>query len=140
MRIQDNPGLVFLAIVFIAALIIAPGGALAVCDDELDAPDCSCFDDTGAWNPGGMFIQDVASLTVGTRESCVEDGGKPYYQMVLGCNTEAEAMLVSWLMANFWAASFDEREWWCSETIAYWHREDGTPYKGGYSTGWHLDW
>lgn len=141
MKTQYNPGLIFWAVVFGAAVIISPTAGLAVCDDEPDGPDCPCFDDTGAWNPGGVFIQDVASLTVGTRESCVEDGGKPYYQMVLGCNSETEAMLASWLIANFYfSGSFDEREWWCSETIAYWHREDGTPYKGGYSTGWHLDW
>jgi hypothetical protein len=29
---------------------------------------------------------------------------------------------------------------WCSETIAYWHREAGIPYSKGYRNSWHPSW
>ena len=141
MNIRNNSIITLLNVIFMVALIIAPTDAFAACDYEPDAPDCACFDDTGAWDPAGAFIQDVATATVGTQEDCVDDGGKPYYQMVLGCNSEDAAILMSFLLAwQGWDWGFDERQAWCSETISYWHREDGIPYAGGYSTGWHTDW
>ena len=138
MNIRNNSIITFLNVMVVVALIITPTDTFAVCDYEPDAPDCACFNDTGAWDPAGAFIQDVATATVGTQESCIDDGGKPYYQMVIGCNSEDTAILVSFLINSGWG--FDGREWWCSETISYWHREEGIPYAGGYSTGWHTDW
>jgi len=139
MRVQINLMLVSSIVMLALVLLIAPTDAFAVCDHEPDGPDCPCFDHTGAWSPAGAFIQDIAIATVGTRESCVEDGGKPYYQMVLGCNSELCALFVSWALSTF-GPIYDGREWWCSETISYWHREAGIPYPGGYATSWHTDW
>ena len=60
-----------------------PNPALAACD-VCDAPDCVCFDDTGAWDAGGSpftgdYIQEVALDTVGTQESCnCSEPNKPW--------------------------------------------------------------
>ena len=60
--------------------------SIACCNS--DSPSCiDCFVDGGDWNPSGTWIQDVALATLGTEESCVADGGKPYYQMRLGIHT-----------------------------------------------------
>ncbi len=129
-----------LFISFLLGWIFVPSLATAQCSFQPDGPDCPCFDDTGAWAPTGAFIQDIALATVGTKVSCsVADGGKPYYQMVLGCNSELCAHFVSWVLSNF-KNDFHQREAWCSETISYWHREAGIPYSGGYRCSWHLDW
>ena len=129
----------------------------AACSTEPDAPDCSCFDDTGAWAPTGAYIQDIALDTLGTEESCPCPGtfgcnweiaadeaftnaGKPYYQMVLGANSETTALIMAWAL-SYCGPIFHHREAWCSETISYWHREAGIPYSDGYKTcGWHCDW
>ena len=63
-----------------ASLRIENEGA-ACC--EGDSPSCDCFLDGGAWDPAGAWIQQVALATLGTRESCVANGGKAYYQMQL---------------------------------------------------------
>ncbi|MHC4309087.1 MAG: hypothetical protein ACYSSN_04005 [Planctomycetota bacterium] len=142
MRVQNNTIPTLMSIMFLATLIIAPTEAFAGCYQP-DAPDCPCFDDAGAWNPGGGSIQNVAIQTVDTNESCrVNNGGKPYYQMVLGRNSEADAIAASILLslpfANWF---FEEREAWCSEAISYWHREAHIPYWKGYRhCGWHCDW
>ncbi len=141
-NVQNNSIIMFFSVVFVVVLVIAPIDVFALCV-EPDAPDCPCFINIGVWNPPSVaFIQDVAIPTVGTEESCVADGGKPYYQMVLGCNTEIAASLTAFVLALPWPWSpgLDEREAWCSETISYWHREVGIPYAGGYSTGWHINW
>ncbi len=52
-----NPSTTILSIVMsllIPAIITA--GALGVCDNEPDAPDCPCFNNTGAWDPSASFI------------------------------------------------------------------------------------
>ena len=140
MRFRNNSTLGLFIISFVLALLIAPTGALAVCNDQPDGPDCPCFDNTGAWNPTGAFIQDVAIQTVGAQTSCVADGGKPYYQMVLGATSEPLALFMSWVL-SYCGPILDEREWWCSESISFWHRETPVPYSGGYRTcGWHCDW
>lgn len=129
--------------------------AFAACDTEPDAPDCPCFDDTGAWNPSGAYIQDVALDTLGTKESCPCPGttgcnwevsptdeftnaGKPYYQMVLGANSESFAMTLAWIEHTL--GFLPGRQAWCSETISYWHREAGVPYSNGYENFWHSTW
>jgi hypothetical protein len=156
MRVQKNIILMFLNIMFVLVLVITPTDTLAVCDNQPDGPDCPCFDDTGVWNPGGAYIQDVAIQTVGTRESCACPGtagcdwkigpddpftnaGKPYYQMVLGCNSEAVALFASWALSHLGPIYRARREW-CSEAIAYWHLEAAIPYPRGYRCGWHCDW
>jgi len=114
-----------------------------------------------------MFVQDVAVDALpqapglrGVEESCpcpgiwgcdwdtdpadpdenFENGGKPYYQMVLGANSEALALYWSELMDTVPTMGFAEREAWCSETVSYWHRESATPYLLGYYTDWHEHW
>jgi hypothetical protein len=136
--------------------------ALAVCDYEPDAPDCSCFVDTGIWDPSGGFIQDIAQQTVGTIESCrcieppddplcnwdpypadstknFADSGKPYYQMQLGNDEPFAAFSAAVLIANG-TASYPGRGAWCSETVSYWHKHAHIPYEGGYRNDRHPDW
>lgn len=78
-----------------------------------------------------------------------DDSGKPYYQMSLGMNTEAGARAVSYIRSE--GVDPDDpdhdpyyhdnpREEWCSETVSYWHREAGIPYRRGYSNDWHQNW
>lgn len=109
-----------------------------------DSPACPCFDNTGAWQPTGATIQDIAQSTVGTKESCaeVEDGGKPFYQMVLGLSSIDQAKDMACLFDAFPVLSETyKRMWWCSETISYWHKEKGIPYPSGYkNSSWLLDW
>jgi hypothetical protein len=158
MKAQNNTILILL-IVSAPVLIITQTDLFASCDQP-DAPDCPCFDDSNAWDPSGAYIQDIAIQTVGTKESCACPGtdgcdweigpeepfassGKPYYQMVLGCNSEAAALFIANLLTwpTPWTPIFEGREAWCSETISYWHREAEIPYPGGYfSSSWHCDW
>ena len=111
-----------------------------------DSPDCSCFDNTAAWNPSGTWIQDIALDTVGTIVSCVPDGGKPYYQMQLGLNSPSSATSMAFNLGTFSVMPSPsgypyQREAWCSETISYWHHEAGIPYSRGYRRNlWNLDW
>jgi hypothetical protein len=128
----------------IAVAIIVCTGVLALAPCYYsDSPDCLCFDDTAAWDPTGTWIQDIALDTVGTKESCVSDGGKPFYQMRLGLNSRSSATEMATVLE--WLSGFCpplyEREAWCSETISYWHREAGIPYSTGYrGSTWLLDW
>jgi hypothetical protein len=114
------------------------------CND--DSPQCACFIDLGAWDPSGTWIQDIALATLGTRESCVSNGGKPYYQMRLGYNDRNSAQAFAcffWAMSDLWWYSIwpFERDAWCSEAVSYWHREVAIPYSRGYGTGtWLFDW
>jgi hypothetical protein len=139
--------------VFFFPLSFTTNTALAICDQG-DAPDCACFDDTGDWDAGGLsatgIIQEVALDTLGTRESCAtnidgddleKDTGKPYYSIVLGCNSRSCALTAAYVLAYGAEGVLERRQAWCSETIAYWHREAGIPYRYGYggddgSLGW----
>ncbi|UCG49543.1 MAG: hypothetical protein JSU94_07135 [Phycisphaerales bacterium] len=132
-------------------------GLFAACDHEPDAPGCDCYVRGGAWDPSGRVIQDVANQAYGTVESCLCPGtrgcdwqidrttpfrnsGKPYYQMVLGCNSVGCARFKSFIL-SIASEAFHQREAWCSETISYWHREAGIPYRRGYRIcGWWCDW
>lgn len=145
----------------VGMMLSLPSYGWAVCDQP-DAPSCGCFNDTGGdWdaggvtNPGDIFIQDAAWDTVGVRESCncpgtvdcdwdFDDGGRPYYQMVLGKNYKGDAEYAAKLISEsegspYWNPYADRQEW-CSETISYWHRESHTPYKHGFRNESHLDW
>ena len=139
-------------------LTITPMHAFAECDYEPDAVDCPCFSDIGIWDPGGAYIQDVAIQTVDTRESCpcpgipgcnwdidpvdpqknFQNGGKPYYQMVLGCDEPFTAFSMAILLSS--GADFHGRSAWCSESVSYWHKHAYIPYPGGYRNDWHQDW
>lgn len=112
-----------------------------------DSPQCGCFDDSGAWEPAGVWIQDIALDTLGTRESCRNEGGKPYYQMRRGYNDRETAQSFACRtaeMAEVYGASLlspDLPEAWCSEAVSYWHREARIPYETGYrNSSWHFNW
>jgi len=139
-----------------------PSFAMAQCVYEPDAVDCPCFVDGGVWDPSGGYIQDIADATFGTMESCscpgtfgctwdpvdpnpdpsnpidFVDGGKPYYQMVLGCDEPFVAFSMAVLINS--GVEFPGRGAWCTETVAYWHKHAHIPYPGGYRTDWHEDW
>lgn len=155
---QENGRILFTLMGIMLTLIISVPG-FSQCTDQPDAPDCACFNNApcpvGAyclWDPGepGDSIQDIALATVSTRESCLctpvgcgvneDDAGKPYYQMVLGMNTEAGALTASYILSTVGSDAYHRREEWCSETVSYWHREAGIPYSGGYRNDWHMDW
>ena len=124
------------------AAVLCGAVAVAQCYHS-DSPDCACFNSAGVWNPTGTWIQDIALATVGTVESCVSDGGKPFYQMRLGLNSSASANIMAVILQALTTLGTNpyEREAWCSETISYWHREAGIPYSTGYrNSSWHLDW
>lgn len=111
------------------------------CWMQPDGPDCACFDNTGAWNPSSSIIQDTAIPTVGTRESCnppIDNGGKPYYQMVVGCTSIECAAGVEYMFT--FGGVYPAREEWCTETVAFWHRQTGIPYTGGYRNAWYHNW
>ncbi len=111
------------------------------CWMQPDGPDCACFDNTGAWNPVSAIIQDTAIPTVGTRESCnppIDNGGKPYYQMVLGCTSVDCASAIEFMYT--FGGVYPAREEWCTETVAFWHRQTGIPYAGGYRNAWWHSW
>lgn len=151
----------FSALLFVLVSMISQN-LYADCLYEPDAPDCYCFKNDPCtnyciWDPGepGEFIQDVAINTVGVKEACYctdpdlppyvtrcldDDSGRPYYQMVLGMNTEAGALTAAYLLFMFGSHLYDARQEWCSETISYWHREAGIPYSGGYRNDWHHNW
>jgi len=105
------------------------------CINEPDSPFRSCFVDSGNWYLQGSDLLDIAAQTVGTKESCnVPDGGKPYYQMVLGCNGWWEALMMGYIDDK------PRRQWWCSETVAYWHHKARIPYPEGYRTDYYQNW
>ncbi len=105
-----------------------------------DSPDCGCFVDTGAWDPHGPDIQGIAHDTVGTRESCLPNGGKPYYQVQLGIDSRASAQWIACL-SGLDVTDYVPRDAWCSETVSFWHRQAGIPYSRGYRNGGiFLDW
>ncbi len=119
-----------------------------------DGPGCAfCqpagFNNGGDWNPNGVWIQDVAIDTVGTAESCWDDtgdwSGKPYYQMVMGMSDRNAAIELSCMLEILSVlpgmADMYPRMAWCSETVSYWHREAGIPYRTGYrNSSWLFDW
>src|SRR5262245_60977290 len=78
-----------------------------------DGPNCPGFNDAGSWDPQGNTIQEIALDTLGTTESILEDGGKPYYQMRLGINNAPTALFVAALLAvSPDAAALLSREAW----------------------------
>ncbi len=127
------------ALLCLAALVLVAPYAWSDCCNN-DSPECACFVDGGAWDPTGMTIQDVAIATLGTQESCVNEGGKPFYQMRLGSNSTDEAQLWACFLENTPHTTVYDPDAWCSETISYWHREAGIPYSGGYQSTWDIHW
>jgi hypothetical protein len=135
-----------LFLMLLPVIISLAWGALppTCCND--DSPECGCFLDLGAWDPSGTWIQDIALATLGTQESCEDNGGKPYYQMRLGYNDRYSAQEFAcsyWSIPSMWWYTIwpFEREAWCSEAVSYWHREAGIPYSTGYGNGtWLFDW
>jgi hypothetical protein len=167
MTALDTLGQSILALAAGALIAFHAAPAAAVCDYEPDAPDCTCFDDTGAWDPGGPTLQDVALDTLGTIESCqcpiasdptcdwndwestpehprttFDDSGKPYYQMQLGNDDPFAAFSAAILLAEGLVpdGTYPLRGAWCSEAVAYWHKHAFLPYPGGFRNDRHMDW
>ena len=120
-----------LVLVFVSLVAFSATNIYAQC--FIDSPDCLCFNPNGEWNPSGDLLE-VALQTVNTFESCISDGGKPFYQMQMGINDVDLAQEYAFKLF------FAERSPWCTETVAYWHMKARSPYLGGYSTPWHLSW
>jgi hypothetical protein len=111
-----------------------------------DSPSTPGFIDGGDWNPSGPWVVDVALATLGTEASLLPDGGKPFYQMVIGCDDPDVADF-----AAMWFETIDNpfadslhptgRQAWCSEAVCYWHHKAGIPYASGFrNSGWVHDW
>jgi hypothetical protein len=160
-------GWVLALLTLLPCVVCTSPATLAECDQP-DAPDCTCFFDTGVWDAGGpsypgtLFIQDVAWDTFGMAESCrcpdaadpfcnwdpdpsstdvdFKNSGQPYYQITLGYNTRPGALFAAELMATNTVIEFHPREEWCSETVSYWHREAAVPYLLGFRNDAYLDW
>ena len=95
-----------------------------------DTPYCPGFVDGGTWDPTPQAITEVARSTVGTVESCIAEGGKPYYQMCCGVNNKDWCELFALLDKVGWI-DLPDRGYWCSEAVSYWHREASIPYEKG---------
>jgi len=162
MKIQYDPFCYWRMIWLLLLLMISvPAVAMAECDYEPDAVDCPCFSEGGVWDPSGGYIQDVADQTFGTVVSCTccdpgdpscdwdpwpldpdknfVNSGKPYYQMVLGCDEPFTAFSMAVAIAGG-MGDFEGRTAWCTETVSYWHKHAHIPYPEGYRTDWHQDW
>jgi hypothetical protein len=63
------------------------------------------------------------------------DSGKPYYQMVLGCDEPFTAFSMAVLL-NSGAGGFEGRGAWCTEAVSYWHKHAHIP-SNNYSDGYH---
>lgn len=110
------------------------------------SPSTPGFVDGGAWNPSGPWVVDVALATLGTEVSLIPDGGKPFYQMVIGCDDPDVADFMA-----LWFETIDNpfadilhptgRQAWCSEAVCYWHHKAGIPYANGFrNSTWVHDW
>lgn len=116
-----------------------------------DSPSYPAFVDSGAWAPTGPWLQDIAKATLGTEESCFDsvgaDGGKPFYQMVIGIN-DPDAADFAALCFELWGCPYVDtgntttgRMPWCSEAISYWHNRAAFPYPGGLrNSDWFMSW
>jgi hypothetical protein len=116
-----------------------------------DSPSCPGFVDSGAWNPSGAWIQDIAKATLGTQECCAaqvgDDGGKPFYQVVCGIDDPEVADFAA-LTYELWGCPYVDndntttgRMPWCSEAVCYWHHKAGMPYSQGYrNSDWFFSW
>ncbi len=132
---RSQPRFALSCVCLLSSLLLFPSRVSAVCSLYEDGPDCGCFVDGGSWDPSGDLL-DVAHQTLGTRESCRRDGGKPFWQMQLGLNS---AHLAAAAADDFFIKKF-ERSPWCSESVAYWHREARVPHPDGYYTWFHPSW
>jgi hypothetical protein len=61
------------------------------------------------------------------KTSCHVHAGQPYWQI----QRQIDAPAMAHFLANF-AIFGVSRQAWCTETVAFWHREAGVPYPGGY--------
>lgn len=141
----------------VAAATLTSTEARAACGpgDVQDRPDCACFVDTpsGSWNPApsspypntAVDLLDVAEQTAspsagptGVTESCLTSGGKAFWLMQTGVLAATSANTLSDDDPTYWTAV--DRDPWCSETVALWHREAQVPYVEGYRNSWFLTW
>ncbi|MBI2337345.1 MAG: hypothetical protein HYU97_11355 [Deltaproteobacteria bacterium] len=122
-----------ITILFSILVVLLPFNSAHAC--TIDEPDCACFTSGGSWNPSGSgTLLDVADETLGTVESCGSNSGKPFWQMVVGINSAATATNSAGTYSGWTRGN------WCSEAVAYWHREAGLPYSNGYQNSWYTSW
>lgn len=113
-------------------LLMASSAAVADC--WKDSPGCPCYvDPNGVWDPSGDLLF-VAIKTRDTVECCVDNGGKPFYQMQMGISHLGQAYQFAPLLSVL------KRKPWCTEAVAYWHLRAQIPYSEGYTTWWHPSW
>jgi hypothetical protein len=124
------------AFAILAALSQSPARATCV---QNDLPDCTCDFLAGEW-PLSAVVGDViatAMPTVGTTSSCLKHGGQPYWQVQLQVDDPVVAHLLAHLVGWLGGSGLPGRQAWCTETVAFWHREARVPYSRGYETFWH---
>lgn len=122
----------FLLVMLVSVMASASWSGSVMSGCWTDTPGCPCFIDGGAWDPPVQALTEVARSTLGTEESCVSEGGKPYYQMCIGLNKKDHCEIMALLGRVGWV-SLPDRGYWCSEAVSYWHREAAVPYEKGYA-------
>ncbi|MBI5838111.1 MAG: hypothetical protein HZB25_12810 [Candidatus Eisenbacteria bacterium] len=97
-----------------------------------DLPACACFVGGGAWPlpaVAGNLIS-TARKSVNAQTSCLKQRGQPYWQIQLQLDDPNLAHFLA-----HWAPGIPNSfraQAWCTETVAFWHREAQVPYPGGY--------
>lgn len=104
-----------------------------------DLSSCACYLGVGPWPIGAAAVGDLlaaADLTVGTRTSCFQHGGQPYWQIQRQVTLPAGAEAIAHLDPNFEVDNPPNA--WCTETIAFWAERAGIPYPWGFYSSHHL--
>lgn len=111
-----------------------------------DTPDCACYTGSGDWPLAAVGGDVVATAKKNryARTSCWKHGGQPYWQIQRQIDSPVMAHFAAHLAGVFGGLVDLHREAWCTETVAFWHREAGVPYADGYGHGglfffWHPD-
>ncbi len=107
-------------------------------------PACGCYVAGGAW----PLPEDVGDLISTARKSlpaqtsCLQHRGLPYWQIQLQMDDPVWAHFVADLTSSpFFPPPITDSfkaQAWCTETVAFWHREAQLPRSLGYFTLWWL--
>ncbi len=114
--------------------------APADCPPPSDTPECTCYVGSGDW-PLAAVAGDVIATAKKSRfakTSCRQHAGQPYWQIQRQIDSPVVAHFSAHLLGIFGGLVDLRREAWCTETVAFWHREAGVPYADGYARAfWH---